>query len=585
MSSAAKDIQTTEISEFQNELDRKDLIIKNLQNQLSILKSNNLYSNQNQNFYPDLKSKDREIQILNEKILELTADLKEVNAKLNCYELKENFNKNESGNLLEISEMKISQITQEKKIMEEKINQLIEIIKQYCDELNDSAIKIKNLNDDVLFLQNENRKLIEEKENNKKNMNEFNNNYGKYNQIMIENNNYKIIIQNLNKEILEYKMDYNNEINKNKILNEKILNLVNKCNNYEKIQKTFQDANKDLLLAKKQINEINIRNQENENFINTLYSDINENISLIVDYLNKSINLHQKNENFNQNFDENDAHDLLKNMKKIDEINFEKILDTIDIKKKEILDFCDVLSNGLNASDNENKILAEENDKLKEEINEIIFENKKLNSENIKLNNIINNINNEMMNNKRSTEILKQQLNNINFEKEEMNNKFITELNENKNIFEQLKEDNANLILMSNNLKEEIQILKNKEFENDQTNNNLKLNCQILEKKIKGMQTELELKNIQIQNQEEIINRRNDNNNSALFENDSAIIKKLKADRDNLINDNVLLINQNNLLRQKLNEYDAGKSQSNNNEYDMPMGNNNIGDEINENNY
>ena len=585
MSSAAKDIQTTEISEFQNELDRKDLIIKNLQNQLSILKSNNLYSNQNQNFYPDLKSKDREIQILNEKILELTADLKEVNAKLNCYELKENFNKNESGNLLEISEMKISQITQEKKIMEEKINQLIEIIKQYCDELNDSAIKIKNLNDDVLFLQNENRKLIEEKENNKKNMNEFNNNYGKYNQIMIENNNNKKIIQNLNKEILEYKMDYNNEINKNKILNEKILNLVNKCNNYEKIQKTFQDANKDLLLAKKQINEINIRNQENENFINTLYSDINENISLIVDYLNKSINLHQKNENFNQNFDENDAHDLLKNMKKIDEINFEKILDTIDIKKKEILDFCDVLSNGLNASDNENKILAEENDKLKEEINEIIFENKKLNSENIKLNNIINNINNEMMNNKRSTEILKQQLNNINFEKEEMNNKFITELNENKNIFEQLKEDNANLILMSNNLKEEIQILKNKEFENDQTNNNLKLNCQILEKKIKGMQTELELKNIQIQNQEEIINRRNDNNNSALFENDSAIIKKLKADRDNLINDNVLLINQNNLLRQKLNEYDAGKSQSNNNEYDMPMGNNNIGDEINENNY
>ena len=190
-----------------------------------------------------------------------------------------------------------------------------------------------------------------------------------------------------------------------------------------------------------------------------------------------------------------------------------------------------------------------------------------------------------MMNNKRSTEILKQQLNNINFEKEEMNNKFITELNENKNIFEQLKKDNANLILMSNNLKEEIQILKNKEFENAQTNNNLKLNCQILEKKIKGMQTELELKNIQIQNQEEIINRRNDNNNSALFENDSAIIKKLKADRDNLINDNVLLINQNNLLRQKLNEYDAGKSQSNNNEYDMPMGNNNIGDEINENNY
>ena len=76
---------------------------------------------------------------------------------------------------------------------------------------------------------------------------------------------------------------------------------------------------------------------------------------------------------------------------------------------------------------------------------------------------------------------------------------------------------------MNNNLQEELQILKNKDFENDQENNNLKLNCQILEKKIKGMQTELDLKNIQIQNQEEIISRRNDNNNSNILENDSAI--------------------------------------------------------------
>ena len=116
---------------------------------------------------------------------------------------------------------------------------------------------------------------------------------------------------------------------------------------------------------------------------------------------------------------------------------------------------------------------------------------------------------------------------------------------------------------MNNNLQEELQILKNKDFENDQENNNLKLNCQILEKKIKGMQTELDLKNIQIQNQEEIISRRNDNNNSNILENDSAIIKQLKTDRDNLINDNVLLINQNNLLRQKLSELNNGSENEN----------------------
>ena len=40
MLSPGRDIQTTDISEFQNELDRKDLVIKNLQNQLFNFKFN-----------------------------------------------------------------------------------------------------------------------------------------------------------------------------------------------------------------------------------------------------------------------------------------------------------------------------------------------------------------------------------------------------------------------------------------------------------------------------------------------------------------------------------------------------------------
>ena len=566
MSSPVRDILTTDMSEFQNELDRKDLIIKNLQNQLYNFKSQGGGPNPSSTILSELKSenlrKDKEIQILNSKIFELSADLKEANAKLNCYELKENFNKNESGSLLEISEMKIDKISQEKKMLEDKINQLVDIIRQYCNELNDSSLKIKNLNDDILFLQNENRKLIEEKEFNKKNINDFQNNYNKYNQILLENNNNKAIIQNLNKELLEYKMDYNNEINKNKSLNEKIMALISKCKEYENIQKTFKDASNDLQMAKKQITEINLRNQENEQFINTLYSDINDNISLLVKYINKNFSLNKKNnENSNMNIN-------IQNMlKKIEEINFESLLDVLELKKKEIFDFSNVVSSGLEASDRENKILMEENNKLKEEINTIIFENKKLNSENIKLNNIINEINSDMITSKKNEEILKQKLNDINDEKEEINNKLFNELNQNKNIFEKLKEDNTNLFLMNNNLNEELQILKNKEFENEQENNNLRLNCQILEKKIKGMQTELDLKNIQIQNQEEIINRRNENDNSNISENDSAIIKQLKIDRDNLINDNVLLINQNNILRQKLNGLNNGQENLENEEY------------------
>ena len=577
MSSPLRDFQTTDMSEFQNELDRKDLIIKNLQNQLYNMKSQG-GGVPPSGILSDLKlecmRKDKEIQILNSKIFELSADLKEANAKLNCYELKENFNKNESGSLLEISEMKIDKISQEKKMLEEKINQLVDIVRQYCNELNDSSLKIKNLNDDIFFLQNENRKLIEEKEQNKKNINDFQNNFNKYNQILLENNNNKITIQNLNKELLEYKMDYNNELNKNKSLNEKIMTLVSRCKEYEQIQKTFKDASNDLQVAKKQINEINLRNQENEQFINTLYNDINDNIELFVKYINKNFGL---NKNNNENSISNNNFNIKKNLKKIEEINFESLLDILELKKKEIIDFSNVISTGLEASDRENKILIEENSKLKEEINSIIFENKKLNSENIKLNNIINEINTDMITSKKNEEILKQKLNDINDEKDEINNKLFNELNQNKNIFEKLKEDNTNLFLMNNNLNEELQIMKNREFQNEQENNNLQLNCQILEKKIKGLQTELDLKNIQIQNQEEIINRRNDNNNSNIIENDSVIIKQLKSDRDNLINDNVLLINQNNILRQKLNELNNEQENLENIEY-----NNVENEEVNE---
>ena len=288
---------------------------------------------------------------------------------------------------------------------------------------------------------------------------------------------------------------------------------------------------------------------------------------MIIKYIDINFSLNKKNSNSDFDYNNNYNNDILNMLKKIDEVNFDPLVEILESKKKAIYDFSTVISNGLEASDRENKMLLDDIDKLKEELNTVIFENKKLNNENIKLNNIINTINTDMINNKKNTEILRQKLNEMNEEKEEINIKLINELNDNKNIFEKLKEDNANLIVMNNNLQDELQIFKNKDFENEQENNNLKLNCQILEKKIKGLQTELDLKNIQIQNQEEIINRRNDNNNSNILENDSAIIKKLKNDRDNLINDNVVLINQNNLLRQKLNQFSYRQDNQQNNEY------------------
>ncbi len=403
------------MSEFQNELERKDLIIKNLQKQLSDLRNNknDVSTLEDRTLLDELKSesvrKDKEIQNLKNENLDLNIEIKEIKTKLNTYELKENFDKNESSNLLEISQMKIEQMSKDKEMLEEKIKQLIDIIKQYCNELNDSSLKIKNLNDKIFVLQNENRKLINEREKNRNNMNEFQKNYDKYNQIIMENSNDKKIINNLNKELLEYKQDYNKEINNNKILNEKIINLVNKCSEYEMIQKTYTEANNDLILAKKQINEINIRNQENENYINSLFSDINENIVLFIDYINKNFDLKNK-----EKMGENEIPNFLI---KIEEIKFDSLFECLENKRKEIFEFSNIITNGLRSSDRSNKDLVNENQKLKENINRYVYENKILNSENLKLNNIINNINTDMINIKKNSELLQQKLNNINNEK------------------------------------------------------------------------------------------------------------------------------------------------------------------------
>ena len=67
--------------------------------------------------------------------------------------------------------------------------------------------------------------------------------------------------------------------------------------------------------------------------------------------------------------------------------------------------------------------------------------------------------------------------------------------------------------------------------------------------------TEMELKQIQIKSLEEIVSRRNTGgvqNNINSNEN-LGKIKQLELDKENLIKDNLILINENNSLKQKLN--------------------------------
>ena len=69
----------------------------------------------------------------------------------------------------------------------------------------------------------------------------------------------------------------------------------------------------------------------------------------------------------------------------------------------------------------------------------------------------------------------------------------------------------------------------------------------------------MDLKDIQLKSQEEIINRRNKMLNDSLSlnqnsnsKNDDSLIRELEIDKEKLISDNVVLINDNKMLRQQI---------------------------------
>ena len=89
---------------------------------------------------------------------------------------------------------------------------------------------------------------------------------------------------------------------------------------------------------------------------------------------------------------------------------------------------------------------------------------------------------------------------------------------------------------------------------------NLKFANKLLEKRLINLQTQMDLKDIQIKSQEEIINRRNKMLNDSTSvninlseKNDESLIKNLENDKEKLISDNVVLINDNQLLKEQIN--------------------------------
>ena len=94
---------------------------------------------------------------------------------------------------------------------------------------------------------------------------------------------------------------------------------------------------------------------------------------------------------------------------------------------------------------------------------------------------------------------------------------------------------------------------KEEEIEDGREREKVKEEYNLLDKKYKNLITESELKQLQIKSLEDIVARRNTgNNNGCSIPEHSTKIKQLEIDKDNLIKDNMLLINENKSLKQRI---------------------------------
>ena len=129
-----------------------------------------------------------------------------------------------------------------------------------------------------------------------------------------------------------------------------------------------------------------------------------------------------------------------------------------------------------------------------------------------------------------------------------MNEYLSNELNQQKSMIE--NEISNRISSYSNTIKNNEAIIR-KLSDESQT---LREKLRFIEKKLNGLQTENELKDLQIKSQEEIINRRKKKSDTSSMSarSDDSMIKNLEADKQKLLTDNILLINDNKYLKEQL---------------------------------
>ena len=565
------------IKELYEELERKDLVIKNLQSQLNSTRSNTnvILNNKIANYNKEentlrkqiiekdklLLEKEKEINLLkeeiknnkimkvnyNEKISDFQKEILELKSQIKNYDsivsLKDNENKK---NLVEY-ELKIKALEKEKNIIESKTNQLVDLVKQYSKELSNTSIKFDSIESEKQTLNNLNMKLNQKNETNEKVIKDLSDKINSMKNLFNQNENLTNSLNQIQKDLnmnLKENQNLKNDLFQKEDL---IKNLTNQLTEFTYYKNNFEESEKEinkLRIELKEIyskNNINIhRANENEIELNNLINLLNKKISQIIEWI--------------RNYFDNNFNNEINDIPQLNEINYNINLNLIidELSKKRKL----LKENILNL---ENQIKENEN-----KSNELLSKIDLLYQDNVELNKKVNKEKEENIKNKKDKENynieiekLKKNIFDVNKENENMKN-INNEILDSHN---KIIQESINLIINDSDLINLVKNIKNI-FQSDSSfENNINKINEILEL----FKSEyLKLKNFKEQNKElcdlidkvnkekiELINNLEDiNKENNMIKNQMEFINK---DKDLILQTNQSLLNEKNSLLNLIN--------------------------------
>ena len=547
--------------------------INNLTNQLTLEKENEVklrnqlctkdkaISELNQiikDYQTELITQKKNLSLKEEKLQEMMIQFNSI--KSNCNTITAALNSKEENE--KKNELELRKAINDKMKIESKIKELIGVVNEYMKQLDEMNNKYSNLERENNNLKLANSNLIDEnkklfRDNNdysnelkniKETINkceEMSNTYVEQNKRLTSEN------ENLNKQLFEEKQRIDSLLSENSKLNLELNEFkINKSKKENNLTMTIQYQNKC-----KDKHEIDLQN---------IISYCNDNINKIINWLDNSFMI---NPNDNINNMNNNQIVISTFTPRLFNINF-------DILIKKLNNIKNIINNDImlirQCQDETNKkynVLINDKNKYMEMLNKIyntiISE---INKNNYfpydYLINTFNNANNdEFMQLLNSIDAIINQLLRYLSSVYDEKNLISKEIDNCKNTISDFQNINDNLVQENNDYKIKLYNGNNSNNFQDKYNKYEQMN-HILEKKIKNYETEIELKQMQINSLEEIIRRRGNNLSNNLEinnidenynNNQSLTIKKLEQDREKLIKDNMKLIKYNKKLKEQIN--------------------------------